>query len=279
MRCLAVGLPGPAPGISGNPTASRYRHIIMRTFALIIVLTLTAAACSSGSSGPDTLDGQWNVAALADDAGDLTPPIEGSTLTATITNTEINGSSGCNNYMGTAVVDGSSVAFGPLAGTLMACPEQDVMDQELAFVTLLQTVDAWEGTSDGVDLTVDGTTVIQLVATDTSLAGSSWDIIAVNNQSGGVQSVVPDSGATILFDEDQGVSGSTGCNNFFGIYSTDGDTIDFSGVGATEAFCEDTADQEVWIFAALTEAATYTVGSETLELFDEGGSRLLTASR
>lgn len=251
----------------------------MKMLALFAVLALSAAACSSGSSAPDTPIGQWDVAAMTNDSGDLAPPVDGTVVTANIADTEVNGSSGCNNYMGAAAIDGSTVSFGPLAATLMACADTAVMDQEQAFLILLQTVDSWEGTSEGVELKTGGNTVVQLVAVDTSLAGSSWDVIALNNQTGGVQSVVIDSDPTLIFDEDLGVSGSTGCNNFFGIYSTDGDTIEFSGLGATEMFCEDTAEQEVWMMAALADATTYSVDSQTLELFDESGSRLLTASR
>jgi heat shock protein HslJ len=252
--------------------------MIMKTIALLAALTLTAASCSSGST-PDTLVGPWDVTAIADESGDLAPPVDGTSVTANITDTDINGSSGCNGYMGAASIDGSSVSFGPLASTLKLCPTQDVMDQEQSFTTLLQTVDSWEDTSEGVDLRTDGDTVIQLVAADTTLTGSSWDVVALNNQSGGVQSVVTDSGPTLIFDEESGVTGSTGCNNFFGTYSTDGDTIEFSGLGATEIFCEHTAEQEIWMMAALAEATTYTIDSQTLELFDENGSRLLTASR
>ena len=252
----------------------------MKIIALFTVLALSAAACSSGSSSPDTLVGQWDVAAVADNAGELASPLDGTILTANITDTGINGSSGCNSYMGAAVVDGSSVSFGPLAQTLMACPDADVTDQEHSFVLLLQSVDSWEGTSEGVDLKTDGDTVIQLVAADTSLSGSSWEVVAVNNQSGGVQSVVIDSEPTLTFDEESsGVTGSTGCNDFSGNYSTDGDSIGFGDLAITQMFCEDTADQEVWMMAALADATTYTVDSQTLELFDESGSRLLTASR
>lgn len=251
----------------------------MKTLALFAVLVLSASACASGSSVADTLVGQWDVIAIADDSGDLAPPVDGTSLTANITDTDINGSSGCNNYMGAAVIEGSSVSFGPLAGTLMACLETQVMEQEQEFLVLLQSIDSWEGTSEGIDLQIDGNAAIQLVETDTNLAGSSWEVIAVNNQSGGVQSVVSDSDPTLAFDEDSGVSGNTGCNDFFGIYSTEGDAIEFSGLGATERYCEDTADQEVWMMAALADATTYSIDAQTLELFDKTGSRLLTANR
>jgi len=252
----------------------------MKILTLFALLALSAAACSSGSSSPDTPIGQWDVAAIINDSGDLAPPIDGTVVTANITDTEISGSSGRNNYMGAAAIEGSSVSFGPLAGTLMACADQAVMDQEQSFVLLLQSVDSWEGTSEGVVLKTDGDTVIQLVAADTSLSGSSWEVVAVNNQSGGVQSVVIDSEPTLTFDEESsGVTGSTGCNDFSGNYSTDGDSIEFGDLAITQMFCEDTADQEVWMMAALADAATYTVDSQTLELVDETGSRLLTANR
>ena len=148
----------------------------MKMLVMFAVLALSAAACSSGSSTSDTLIGQWDVAAIADSSGALVPLVKATILTANIAETEINGSSGCNNYMGPAAIDGSTVSFGPMAGTLMACVENDVMEQEQMFLTLLQTADSWEGTSEGVDLRTDGTTVLQLVAADTSLAGSSWRV-------------------------------------------------------------------------------------------------------
>jgi len=246
---------------------------------VLVVLSVAATACSGGSEDTGSVTGSWDVAGIATGTGAIEPPVAGSTLTATITDTEINGSSGCNSYMGAARIDGSSVVFGPFAGTLMACADSAVMEQEQTYVTLLQSVDSWEEMPDGMNLKTDGTTVIRLVAADSSLAGSSWDVVAINNQKGGVQSIVPDSGPSLIFDEDLGVSGSTGCNNFFGTYSVDADTIAFRGIGATEAYCENTAEQEAWMLAALQNAATYTVNTQQLELFDESGSRLLTARR
>ncbi len=251
----------------------------MKMLIVVAVLALSGAACSGGSPDSASLLGSWDVNRVAAASGTLEPPLPGTTLTATITETEINGESGCNSYMGAAIVDGSSVRFGPLVGTLMACADAAVMHQERAFTTLLQSVDSWQRTTDGIDLIADGITVVELVEADADLAGSSWNVVAINNQKGGVQSIVADSGPSLVFDEDHGVSGSTGCNNYFGTYSSDGDTLTFSGLGATEAYCQDTSEQERWLLTALRNAATYTVDSRKLELFDANGSRLLTATR
>jgi putative lipoprotein len=49
---------------------------------------------------------------------------------------EVTGSGGCNRLRGTAQIDGSSLAFGPMATTRMMCPPA-VMDQEGKFLHAL----------------------------------------------------------------------------------------------------------------------------------------------
>jgi len=44
----------------------------------------------------------------------------------------VTGRGGCNGFGGMATIDGDKLSFGPLAGTLMACPEA-IMDQEGKF--------------------------------------------------------------------------------------------------------------------------------------------------
>jgi putative lipoprotein len=54
-----------------------------------------------------------------------------STLTIAEDGT-VSGRGGCNGFGGMATISGEKLSFGPLAGTLMACPEA-VMDQERKF--------------------------------------------------------------------------------------------------------------------------------------------------
>lgn len=252
----------------------------MRLFTIITVIALALTACSGGSSSQDDLEGQWEVSALIGESGDLEPPIDGSFLTATIAESSIEGFSGCNNYNGGAALNGSDVSIGPLASTLKACPlPEGLMEQEGNYLSLLQAADTWETTDKGVDLVSEGETVVQLVGLSTDLEGSSWNVVAINNQSGGVQSVVADSDPTLVFDEESGVTGNTGCNDFFGEYTTDGATIEFSKLAMTEKYCESTADQETWMIAALEGTITFTTDGRTLDLFDADGSRLLQATK
>lgn len=63
--------------------------------------------------------------------------LAGTTSTATFgADGRINGSAGCNTYMGPYQSDGQSLTIGPLATTRMLCA-QPVMDQETAFLAAL----------------------------------------------------------------------------------------------------------------------------------------------
>ena len=90
------------------------------------------------SAGPDNpLVGQWNVTGYNNGQA-VTSPLANTTLTAIFTADSVSGSGGCNDYSGSYTLDGTSVTIGPLASTRKAC-EQDIMDQESAFLAALQT--------------------------------------------------------------------------------------------------------------------------------------------
>lgn len=55
---------------------------------------------------------------------------------------EVTGSGGCNRLRGTAQIDGSSLAFGPIVTTRMMCPPA-VMDQEGKFLRALELTRAF----------------------------------------------------------------------------------------------------------------------------------------
>jgi heat shock protein HslJ len=91
------------------------------------------------AAGPaNPLVGEWNVTGYNNGKQAVVSPIAGTTLTATFTEDTVSGSAGCNDYNGSYKLDGDQVTIGPLATTRKAC-EQDVMDQEAAFLTALQT--------------------------------------------------------------------------------------------------------------------------------------------
>ncbi len=83
--------------------------------------------------------GRWQVNSFATPSGSVSVPIAGTSLEVTFGLLNVSGFSGCNSFSGTYSTNGNVVRIGGLASTRIACP-QDVMDQELAFLTALQGV-------------------------------------------------------------------------------------------------------------------------------------------
>ena len=74
------------------------------------------------------------------------------------------------------------------------------------------------------------------------LENSSWKLVAIREENSLVQ--IPDTANLLLeFNEDQ-ITGHSGCNNFFGSYSTGEGTISITGLGATRMFCPDNMQLE-----------------------------------
>lgn len=154
----------------------------MRTVRILLVLAaavvLTAACSSAGSdagagTGDASADGTGDGAAGG--ALDLTgswrldegdgPGGEVEIIpTARVTmevdaQSGVTGSASCNRYSGTVVVDGSSVRFGPIATTRMACAPRPGA-AEAAYLAALDDVDAGARTGDELTLTGPDTRLV-----------------------------------------------------------------------------------------------------------------------
>lgn len=110
-------------------------------------------------NSPGSLEGPtWSVSHLTVD-GTETHPIDGSTLTATFESGSVSGVAGCNSYTGAFSTDGDSIEIGPLASTLVFC--DGLMDQEAAFLGLLQTAETYSVDGDTLTLETAGSTVLE----------------------------------------------------------------------------------------------------------------------
>lgn len=103
-------------------------------FAIFILQGCTAMANSEAASPA----GRWLVEDIQGGGviDDLQSVLE---LTA---DGQVSGTGGCNRMSGRATIDGSAIAFGPLAATKMACAEA-VMDQEAKFFAALDEARSW----------------------------------------------------------------------------------------------------------------------------------------
>ncbi|KAA0968931.1 META domain-containing protein [Aureimonas fodinaquatilis] len=78
------------------------------------------------------------------------------------------GSGGCNRFTGTVTVTETTIEFGPLAGTKMACPEA-VMNQENKFHNALSQAAGWQLTAaDKLELTDETGKTLVVFARHTS---------------------------------------------------------------------------------------------------------------
>jgi heat shock protein HslJ len=88
-----------------------------------------------------------------------------------------------------------------------------------------------------------------------SLVDTSWTVATIN---GGA--VIPNAPPTIAFSSDKRVSGTTGCNQYSALFSTEGNRITIGALTATEIGCEGAhAAQEGAFLKGLDGAATWQV--------------------
>ncbi len=110
----------------------------------IIAVIFLAAGCAGGG---DPLAGtRWQAQDYYDpnNALDMSTVLMDTSLTAEFGDDgQLGGSAGCNSYQGSYEADGDSLSIGPLAATEMMCDQPEgIMDQEMAFLSALQSADS-----------------------------------------------------------------------------------------------------------------------------------------
>lgn len=101
------------------------------------------------------IDGTWIYADGSDSAGDLALD-ESSTVTLTISGSEIMGESTCNNYSGTLTGEPSSLTVDSLTATERACADTALMDFESRYFAALSTTTTAIPTGGSLVLQGDG---------------------------------------------------------------------------------------------------------------------------
>ena len=105
----------------------------MNTIRRTIVAVAAAAALATALAAP-AVAGDTG-APLRSPVGDWRTSTNGVKQTITFTTDgQVYGDSGCNRFTGTYTTDGDRISIGPLASTMMACPQRQ-MDAEATFLT------------------------------------------------------------------------------------------------------------------------------------------------
>ncbi len=245
----------------------------MKTIWVFLAISATAlilSACASPAGSTTALPGtKWELVTLSGAA-----PVQGTSLTLFFGNDgQAGGDAGCNTYGGSYTVKGSSLTFGPMMSTMMAC-EPAIMDQEQAYLKALGETKSYEATAGKLTLKDgSGKELAAFAPFKPSALAGEWDAMAINNGKEAVVSVVNGTTVTAIFSADGKLSGNAGCNTFNGTYTTDGDKITIGPLATTRMACEQAVmDQETAYLNALANAATYSLGKGTLELRDASGA-------
>jgi len=184
------------------------------------------------------------------------------------------GSGGCNSYSTAYTLVDSAITFESVVSTEMACMTDGVMAQESAYYGALasatfiskQTVDSLVidyGDNTGEQLTFKR--VYNLVNT-------SWQLVSFDEGT----PVVENSVVTITFDDTMHIAGSSGCNDYGGRYSFNGNKISFNEVISTLMACADERinTQEISFFLALEKATTFEISATELVIYYGDGAKM-----
>lgn len=112
-------------------------------------------------------------------------------------------------------------------------------------------------------------------ATTATLEGTTWQLIAYLDAAGNLTLPFREAPATLTMADGQ-ANGNTGCNNYFGSYTLDGDSLSFGPMGATMMACpEPQANQEQAFLAGLENVASYAIVGNQLHLLNADGEIIM----
>jgi heat shock protein HslJ len=251
-------------------------HSLFAAMTVGLLVAAIAPVASAQSPAADPLaDTAW---LLGEVAGTPVPSGTGASLVFGEDNA--GGDAGCNRFMASYTTDGvSTLAFGPVATTMMLCDEA-TNTFEQGYLAALASVASFAIADSGLTLSdASGTAVLSYSASAPASVEGPWIVTNVNNGNQGVEPVPDGISATVSFHPDGTVEGFGGCNGFGGGYSIDGETIAIGPLMGTMMFCDDATNTfEAQLMAALQNATTWSVTNGVLDLRDDSGAQQVEAN-
>ena len=100
-----------------------------------------------------------------------------------------------------------------------------------------------------------------------------------NLYSGGMEVGIPeDHTPALLFLKDGKISGETGCNRFFGDFTSDDKALKFTNIGSTRMMCPQMEFENAYL-TALDSVVAYLIMDNTLTLKDHQGNIIAVLER
>ena len=114
--------------------------ITLTIITLLLASGLALSACASSTTSTDLAGTSWSLISYGP-AGNQTPATpDVATSLVFGTDGQVSGTLGCNTFSGSYEDKDGKIGFGPLASTLMACPDPQMTQEGTAFQVLTGTV-------------------------------------------------------------------------------------------------------------------------------------------
>lgn len=246
----------------------------------ILVIALAISACTAAQnteepSAPVSILGAWKLTASGP-ANNPVPAVEG--VEAGLTFNEdgtVTGTSGCNGLGGDYSVEGDQITFGEFVSTLMACDDPIMAQEEVAHRVMTDTA-TYQIEGDTLTITNNDNVLVLTRSTFTAqppeaapLVGE-WKLTSYGPRES-LSPALEDVEAFVTFNEDGTVTGTSGCNEFGGSYTVDGNEIAFEEITSTLMLCDTPLmGQEEAMYQVLSETVAFQFEGNTLTLMKNG---------
>lgn len=251
---------------------------------MVLIPFLFAAGCTGNPPEPAemNLDGtRWTLKEYVYEATSW-HVLEGTTVTLLFSEGgSISGSAGCNHYFGSYELKGDTITIGQVGQTMMYCMGAGVMEQESRYLSLLSDAVSVTATNDTLSFADShGFTILSFARfvppAPEPFVGTNWTLNSFYTKNA-VSSVIGGTTITAVFDNEGRVTGSAGCNHYFGSYILEGDSLSISTVGSTKMNCPGWGimEQEATYLESLSKAGGFTINGKYMSLVDANGTTLL----
>lgn len=187
--------------------------------------TVVIVSAETVVSEPGGLDAMWRATSGIVDGLPVTL-LDGYPITLTVAGTDVSGQASCNSYSGTVVRSDTTIEFESLGWNEAGC-EPASMELEQVFLRSVGPTATY--TVDGTVLTWTSPTATWTFdfvppTPDESIVGTVWVLSGILSGLGAMTGKGIEDGR-IMFASDGTFAGSTGCRDFSGTWSMDGDTV------------------------------------------------------
>jgi heat shock protein HslJ len=233
--------------------------------SIVIGIVLTVGTVVSAQNTDELNGTQWQLVSIDGEA-----VVAGSTVTLNFDEeNSAGGSGGCNSYGTSYTIEGNSISFSMIASTMMACLEEAVTEQEVAYLAALQGATRFEIVDNQLVITSSEGEML-VYEPILTLARSGWELETIAGEDAlGV--------VTLVFGEGGTLSGTGGCNEFTTAYTVEQSLLSFEPVLSTKMACVDVeaGQQEIAYFAALETAQSYELTADQLTIVYGDGEELV----